>query len=88
METIYGMPALSIEERQKLPESVKEIRENKMTIIDKCGLMANAVSQIKFRARGIPLEDDAQLSAQVAEWKHKVLEAESLIWEVAEYGIK
>ena len=88
METIYGMPELSIEKEQKLPESVKEIRGNKMSIIDKCGLMANAISQIKFRARGIPLEDDAQLSAQVAEWKHKVLEAESLLWEIAVYGIK
>jgi len=88
METLYGVPAMSYEEEKALPEAKKQTLDCKISVVDKCGLMRQAVDQINYRAKGIPMLDDAEHSAQVAEWERMVFEAYDLLWKIATYGIK
>ena len=88
MEKLYGLPAMSIEEERNLPENKKRTMENKISIIDKPGLMLKAVDQIRYRAQRTNLLDDKKHADQVAEWEQMVLEAESLLWKIAQFGIE
>lgn len=88
MECLYGVPTMSYEEEKALPATEKQTIGCKMSIVDKCGLMAKAVDQIKFRARATPIIDDAKHSEQIAEWEHMVLEANDLLWKIATYGVR
>ena len=87
MEDIYGVPEMSVREEMDLPANKRRTLVNKITMIDKCNLMQQALDQIRFRARGIPLLDDDKHAAGVQEMTDAFLQAYELLWKVATHGV-
>lgn len=88
MANLYGLPEMSYEEEKNLPENKKRIVRDKISIVDKCGLMKTAVEQIRFRARGVPVLDDNDHADRIDEWEHMVDEANELLWKIATHGVR
>ena len=86
-QKLYGIPEMSIQEEMNLPANMRQTLSNKITIIEKCGLLQSALDQIKFRAKGIPLTDDARHASGVQEMTDKFLAVYDALWEVAMHGI-
>lgn len=83
----YGIPEMSILEEMNLPASQRQTISNKITMIDKCGLLQQALDQIKSRAKAIPVIDDEEHATGVQEMTDQFLQAYDLLWEVALHGI-
>ena len=86
-EKIYGIPEMSLEEEMNLPACKKMTERNKIEMVNKCGLMKQAIEQIEFRAKRIPMEDDTNHAAAVNQIAELVKAAEKLLWQAATYGI-
>lgn len=84
---LYGTPDMSVLEEMNLPANKRQTLANKISMIDKCNLMQQALDQVKFRARGIPLLDDEQHAASVQVMTDMFLQAYDLLWKAAQYGI-
>jgi len=87
-QKLYGIPDMSVQEEMALPANMRSTLSNKITMIEKCGLLQNALDQIKFRAKHIPLLDDDKHAEGVQEMTEKFLAAYDALWEVAMYGIR
>lgn len=86
-EKIYGIPEMSIEEEMNLPACKKLTERNKIEMVSKCGLMRQAIDQIEFRAKKIPMEDDTRHADMVNQLAELVKAAEKLLWQAATYGV-
>lgn len=75
----YANPSLSDHERQTI--------ENKISMISKVNLLQQAIDQIRFRAKGIPVLDDAKHASGVQEMADLVTQASDAIWKAAMHGI-
>lgn len=84
---LYGIPEMSFQDEMNLPANMRQTMANKISIIDKCNLMQQALDQVKFRARGIPLLDDEQHAASVQEMTDIFMQAYDLLWKAAHHGI-
>lgn len=87
MEDIYGLPEISIREEMDMPGNMHQTMVNKITMIDKCNLMQQALDQIRFRAKRIPLLDDDKHADGVQEMTDLFLQAYDLLWKTAMHGI-
>ena len=87
-EKLYGIPEMTVQEEMNLPENMRQTMSNKITMIEKCGLLQQALDQVKFRAKHIPLLDDDKHAAGVQEMTDKFLAAYDALWEVALHGIR
>ena len=84
---LYGIPEMTVLEECNLPPLMRQTISNKVTMIEKCSLLQQALDQIKFRARGIPLLDDETHAAGVQEMTDLFLQAYDMMWKVALHGI-
>lgn len=84
---LYGFPEMSLVEECNLPSTVRQTISNKVTMIEKCGLLKNALNQIKTRAKEIPLLDDEKHAADVQEMTDLFMHAYDLLWKAALHGI-
>lgn len=84
---LYGIPEMTIQEEMNLPACMRQTLSNKISMIDKCNLMQQALDQVKFRARGIPLLDDETHAAGVQEMTDAFLQAYDMLWKAALHGI-
>ena len=87
MSKLYGIPDMSVLEECNLPPLMRQTISNKVTMIEKCSLLQQALEQIKFRARGIPLLDDDKHAAGVQEMTDLFLQAYDMLWKAAMHGI-
>ena len=86
-EKVYGIPEMSLEEEMNLSVSMKLTERSKIEMVNKCGLMRQAIDQIEYRARKIPMEDDASHANLVNQLAALVKEAEKLLWQAATYVV-
>lgn len=86
-EKIYGIPEMSLEEEMNLPACKKLTERNKIEMVNKCGLMRQALDQIEFRAKKIPMEDDPAHANLVNQLAELVKQAEKMLWQAATYGV-
>ena len=85
---LYGIPDMSLTEEANMPENKRQTLSNKITMIEKCSLMQQALDQVKFRAKGIPLLDDDKHAAGVQEMTDLFLKAYDMLWSAALHGIR
>ena len=86
-EKIYGIPEMSLEEEAALSASEKLTERNKIDMINKCGLIKQAIEQIEFRAKKIPMEANDCHATMVDQMADLVRKAENILWQAATYGI-
>lgn len=84
---LYGLPPMTIREEMDLPGNMHQTMVNKITMIEKCNLLQQALDQVKFRAKGIPLLDDDNHAAGVQAMTDLFMQAYDLLWKAALHGI-
>lgn len=87
-EKLYGVPEMSMQEEADLPGNMHQTMVNKITMIEKCSLLQDALNQVRFRARKIPMLDDDAHAAGVQEMTDIFLQAYDLLWKAAMHGIR
>ena len=88
METMYGVPAMSLKDEMALPVNVKRTMQNKVSIIDKCGLMQRAIDQLRLRVWATPMIDDNTHADAVETWANMTMDAEQILWNIARFGME
>ena len=86
-EKLYGIPTMSIQEEMDLPGNMHQTMVNKIAMIEKCNLLQDALNQLRFRAKHIPLLDDDKHAAGVQEMTDFFMQAYDLLWKAAMHGI-
>lgn len=85
---LYGIPEMTVQEEMNLPANMRQTLSNKITMIEKCSLLQQALDQVKFRAKHIPLLDDDKHAAGVQEMTDLFMQAYDLLWSAALHGIR
>ena len=86
-QKLYGLPEMTLIDEMNLPANMRNTISNKITMIDKCNLLQQALDQIKFRAKGIPVLDDDHHAEGVQQMTDLFLKAYDMLWETALHGI-
>lgn len=84
---LYGIPEMTVQEEMNLPANMRQTMSNKISMIEKCGLLQQALDQVKFRAKHIPLLDDDKHAAGVQDMTDLFIQAYDLLWKAAMHGI-
>lgn len=84
---LYNIPEMSVQEEMNLPANMRQTLSNKINMIEKCGIMQQALDQIKFRTKNIPVIDDDKHAAGIQEMADLFMQAYDMLWKVAKHGI-
>lgn len=71
-EIWYGLKPMSLEDEIRAPETIRNTRQSKVDIIDKCAYMQNLLDVIRTRAKWALELDDVKHAALVKEFRDKV----------------
>ena len=85
---LYGIPEMSVQEENALPENMHQTMNNKITMLNQIHLVRQALDQIAFRAKHIPLLDDDKHAAGVQEMTDLFMAASDAMWKAALHGIR
>lgn len=84
----YGLEPYTLEEEANLPETIKQIRQDKIGIIDYCSRIRRELEMIESRARGAVEKDDLAQQRRVDEFADLVYEGLMKLEKAAVYGVR